>query len=135
MRRRHPVFRRRGWYQGRPIYGSGVGDLGWFKPDGQVMGEEDWQAGFAKALGVFLNGENLPSIDPKGEPLTDDSFLILFNADRDRMDFRLPPAGAWGSRWLRVLDTNDPGDGEEPFEAGAAVPMEGLSTVVLRRAG
>jgi isoamylase len=134
MRWRHPVFRRRGWFQGRPIFGEGIGDIGWFKPDGTSMGDGDWQAGFAKALGVFLNGENLAGIGPKGEPKTDDSFYLLFNADANPLDFRLPPAEPWGRRWLRVLDTNRPDAGEESFEAGAVVPLEGRSVVVLRRA-
>jgi glycogen operon protein len=134
MRWRHPVFRRRGWFQGRPIFGEGIGDIGWFKPDGTSMNDGDWQAGFAKALGVFLNGENLAGIGPKGEPKTDDSFYLLFNADSNALDFRLPPAEPWGRRWLRVLDTNRPDAGEESFEAGAVVPLEGRSVVVLRRA-
>ena len=56
LRHRHPVFCRRRWFQGRPIHGTEVSDIGWFTPGGDEMTEEDWQAGFAKSLGVFLNG-------------------------------------------------------------------------------
>ena len=56
----HPVFRRRRLFQGRPIRGTGVSDIGWFKPDGEEMSDEDWESGFAKSLGVFLNGEGDP---------------------------------------------------------------------------
>jgi glycogen operon protein len=134
MRRRHPVFRRRGWFQGRRIFGGEVGDIGWFTPDGRTMTDDDWRAGFAKALGVFLNGKNTPSIDPKGEPVDDDSFLVLFNGHHERLDFRLPVELSWGRRWLKVLDTNQPTDTEEVHSAGAVLPLEGLSLVVLRRA-
>ena len=57
IRRRSPVFRRRRWFQGRQIHGSGASDIAWFKPDGSRMTDEDWQAGFAKTIGVFLNGD------------------------------------------------------------------------------
>src|SRR5207253_7418758 len=39
LRRAHPVFRRRKWFQGRQLYGSGVVDIGWFNPDGAPMTE------------------------------------------------------------------------------------------------
>ncbi|PYR61161.1 MAG: glycogen debranching enzyme GlgX, partial [Acidobacteria bacterium] len=56
MRQKHPVFCRRRWFQGQPIRGSQVSDIGWFTPGGAEMSDQDWQAGFAKSLGVFLNG-------------------------------------------------------------------------------
>ena len=61
LRQRHPVFCRRRWFQGRPIHGTDVSDIGWFTPGGHEMSEEDWQAGFAKSLGVFLNGAAIPT--------------------------------------------------------------------------
>jgi glycogen operon protein len=64
LHKEHPVFRRRRWFQGRPIHGQGVPDLGWFKPDAEEMSEEDWQQGFGKSIGVFLNGEAIPSPGP-----------------------------------------------------------------------
>ncbi len=133
MRGRHCVFRRRRWFQGRPIHGSGVTDIGWFRPDGTPMDDEDWRAGFAKSLGVFLNGEQIDSTDPRGDPVVDDSFYILFNAHRDRLEFKTP-GEEWGPRWVKVLDTSDPAAAEESFGARAPVPVEGLSLVVLRRA-
>ena len=133
MRRRHPVFRRRRWFQGRPIHGSGVTDIGWFRPDGSPMDEEDWRSGSARSLGVFLNGERLDSTDPRGEPVVDDSFYILFNAHHDRVDFTTP-AEECGKRWIKVLDTFDPQAGEDTFGVREQVPVQGLSLVVLRRA-
>ena len=32
LRQRHPVFCRRRWFQGRPIHGTEVSDIGWFTP-------------------------------------------------------------------------------------------------------
>ena len=133
MRRRHPVFCRRRWFQGRPIHGSGVTDIGWFRPDGTPMDEEDWRVGFAKSLGVFLNGERIDSVDPKGDPVVDDSFYILFNAHHERLEFRTP-CEEWGKRWINVLDTFDPAAGEDSYGVCAPVSVDGLSLMVLRRA-
>jgi glycogen operon protein len=133
MRRRHRVFRRRRWFQGRPIHGSDVTDIGWFRPDGSPMDDEDWRVGFAKSLGVFLNGEQMDSTDPRGDPVVDDSFYILFNAHHDRVDFTTP-AEEWGKGWIKVLDTFDAAAGEETFGVRAQVPVQGLSLLVLRRA-
>jgi isoamylase len=133
MRRRHRVFRRRRWFQGRPIHGSDVKDVGWFRPDGSPMDDEDWRVGFAKSLGVFLNGEQMDSTNPRGDPVVDDSFYILFNAHHDRVDFTTPGED-WGKGWIKVLDTFDPAAGEDSFGVRAQVPVQGLSLVVLRRA-
>src|SRR5512132_3067287 len=43
LRQRHPVFCRRRWFQGRPIHGSEVKDIGWFTPGGVEMSDQDWQ--------------------------------------------------------------------------------------------
>jgi glycogen operon protein len=136
FRREHPVFRRRRWFQGRAI--RGMEDIGWFTPDGTEMSEEDWEAGFAKSLGVFLNGSSIPSVDSRGEPETDDSFLVLFNAHFEPIDFTVPPA--WGERWSIVLDTADalppsidPTVGQRVVKASETLPVESRSLVVLRR--
>ena len=67
LRRDHPVFRRRRWFLGKPIFGEGVSDIAWFRPDGEPMSSEDWQRARVKALGVFLNGEALRSRDERGQ--------------------------------------------------------------------
>jgi glycogen operon protein len=133
MRRRHPVFRRRRWFQGRPIHGNDVTDIAWFRPDGSPMDDEDWRAGHARSLGVFLNGDRLDSNDPRGDPVVDDSFYILFNAHHEQIDFKTPGEDL-GKRWLKVLDTFDAAAGEDSYGAHAQVPVQGLSLVVLRRA-
>jgi glycogen operon protein len=140
FRRAHPTFRRRRWFQGQPIRGRSSGgnaDIDWFAPDGNEMSEEDWDAGFAKSLGVFLNGDAIPSIDERGEPQTDDSFLLLFNAHDDAIDFALPER--FGERWVVVLDTADttpaPVGAPAPpaLKAGESVSVTPRSLVLLRR--
>jgi len=131
LRRAHPVLHRRRWF--------GVGDatdpeVAWFRPDGEQMVGEDWDAGFAKALGCYLDGRHLPWVDLRGEPVTDDQFLLLFNADAGELCWRLPDAG-WAPAWFVELDTaepNAPPDGESAIPAGAELAVQGRSVVVLR---
>jgi glycogen operon protein len=136
LRRDHPVFRRRRWFHGRAIHGSGVNDVAWFAPDGNVMSEDHWAEADAKSLGIFLNGHDL-GIDCDGETLRDDTFAILFNARQEAITFTLPRDENWGQRWAEVLDTRHArvGEGERGYDAGQPVPLEALSLVVLRRVG
>jgi glycogen operon protein len=136
FRRAHPAFRRRKWFHGRQIRGEGVADIGWFNPDGNEMTQEQWQEGFAKSIGIFLNGEDLHWRDPQGQPVVDDSFLLLFNAHSEEIPFILP-AGSWGEAWSVVLDTNEPPLMEEDgrdYKAGDDVAVAGRSIVILIRA-
>src|SRR5207247_10379968 len=95
LRAEHPVFRRRGWFQGRPI--RGTVDIGWFKPSGKVMTDKDWVAGHERSLGVFLNGRGIPGHDERGQPLSDDSFLLVFNAHSREVKWTLPKQ--YGGPW------------------------------------
>ncbi|MGH2736525.1 MAG: glycogen debranching protein GlgX [Actinomycetota bacterium] len=140
FRRRHPVFRRRKWFQGRAIFGSGASDIAWLNPDGQPMTAQQWQDGFAKSIGIFLNGREIPSPDQQGERITDDDFLLLFNAHHEPIVFTLPvgPAGLAGERgeeWAVVIDTNDPVVDEmsRVYRATEEVAVEARSLVVLQR--
>ncbi len=132
FRSRHAVFRRRRFFEGEPIIASELSDIGWFRPDGAEMTDDDWQAGFAKSVGVFLNGDALPDPDPRGRPVSDDSFLLLFNGHHEDVIFVLP-GKEWGRRWETALTTvSDPGV-RRPKSAGAKITVAGRSVQVLRR--
>ena len=103
LRRDHPVFRRRKFFQGRPIHGSELADIGWFGPDGNEMDQDQWLAGQVVALGVFLNGQEISEPGPRGERIVDESFLLLLNGPHP-VEFRLPN-GKWASSFELVLDT------------------------------
>jgi glycogen operon protein len=133
LRRAHPVLRRRRWLLGQPVDGE-VRDVDWFRADGHTMTIDDWKAGFAKALGVFLNGAAIPSRGARGERVIDSSFLLLANAHRETVKFTLP-AAAWGARWVVVIDTADPA-GAEPTRNLApdeVIEITARSLVLLRR--
>jgi glycogen operon protein len=112
-----------------------VSDIGWFKPDGELMTDQDWNSGFARTVGIFLNGRAIPTPDHRGEPIIDDSFYLLFNGHYELLTFRLPTC-PWGDRWQKVIDTNEPvPDLREHHEwkAGQEVSVQSHSVMVLRR--
>ncbi|MGH8696398.1 MAG: glycogen debranching protein GlgX [Burkholderiales bacterium] len=131
LRRAHPVFRRRDFFQGRPIRGSEVKDIVWLKPDGAEMTNEEWDHEFARSLGVYLAGEALTESDARGRPVRDENFLVLFNAHHEELAFKLPSLGA--ERWLVLVDTSYE-DGLVPdgtFDAGASYALQPRSLALL----
>jgi isoamylase len=105
FRLQHPVFCRRRWFHGRAIHGLEVVDIAWFTPKGNPMSEESWAHGFAKSLGVFLNGEAIPNPNPQGESIIDDNFYLIFNAHYEALTFSLPKKLV-GDGWTPILDTS-----------------------------
>ncbi|MCC5951633.1 MAG: glycogen debranching protein GlgX [Acidimicrobiia bacterium] len=141
FRHRHPVFRRRKWFQGRPIMGEAATDIGWFTPEGTLMIAENWQVSYARSLAVFLNGEAIPSLGPRGERIDDDSFFAVFNASDEDLVFRLP-GPTYGLEWSLALDTAaDAAEDAVPnvevdqpsWGAGTELTVVSRSVLVLRR--
>ena len=132
FRRRHPAFRRRRFFEERPIFGTELSDIGWFRPDGQEMTPDGWQTGFVKSLGVFLNGDTLPDPDRRGRRLSDDTFLQLSNAHYDEISFLLP-GEKMGQQWLTDLDTAASSTRPETRLAGTTVAVAAYSLQILRR--
>jgi isoamylase len=132
LRRKHPVFRRSAFLTGREVRGSGLPDAWWFRPDGRRMTQKDWQRDDARTLGVFLNGLEIPSRDPTGEEIVDDSFLLLFNAHFEDVPFTLPTR-RFGARWAVELATGD-GVPDGPIPGRSEIVVQNRSLVLLRRA-
>jgi len=132
--KKHPVFRRRRFFQGKAIHGSEVKDIGWFTPDGKEMTEENWGEGFAKSIGIFLNGEAIPSPNARGERIQDDSFYFIFNAHHESLAFTLPES-KWGQKWKRVFATEERRflDSDKEIEAGGQMEVQARSLAVLQR--
>jgi glycogen operon protein len=106
FRRKHPSFRRRLWFRGQPIKGADLHDIAWFVPEGKEMPDENWNHDYAKSLGIFLNGDGIRTVGPKGEHTLDDSFYLMFNAHYEDMNFTLP-SRKYGTRWQKVIDTHE----------------------------
>ncbi|WP_245646921.1 glycogen debranching protein GlgX [Microtetraspora niveoalba] len=136
LRRDHPVFRRRRFFYGRPERGSHdeLSDIAWLTPSGTEMTDQDWRNGYARALAVFLNGDAITEPDRRGRKITDDSFLLLFNAHNEVIRFTVPTG--FGEMWTTALDTARPIAADARVcRAGEEVPVSGRSVRVLRRAG
>ena len=134
IRAEHPVFRRRRWFKGRPVRGAGVTDIGWFRPDGVEMTDDDWQQDHARSFAVFLNGDALRDVDDEGDPVRDESVLLLFNAHDDVVPFTMP-AAQFGVTWHAILDTSSAtGAGGDSVAAAQTLNVPGRTVVVLTRA-
>jgi glycogen operon protein len=127
LRLNHPVFRRTKFFEGK---GEVLPDVWWMRPDGRRMTRRDWDNLESRAIGVFLNGNELKAETTRGEEVRDDSFLLLFNAHFEDIAFRLP-ARRFGTRWEIVLATGT--CSAERLVPGAEVTVEQRSLAVLRR--
>jgi isoamylase len=128
IRKEHPNLHRRKFFQDRPIDPAGVPDveiaggtvqdITWLRPDGEEMTEDEWNAGWIRALGFRLSGEILDDVDELGEPVRDDTFLILINAHHEGLTFCLPRVSHREIAWELCLDTRHSGPfspiGREP---------------------
>ncbi|OAN37008.1 glycogen debranching protein GlgX [Mycolicibacterium iranicum] len=136
LRAQHPVFRRRRFFNGKPVGRrgqEGLPDIAWFTPDGAEMTGEDWGSGFAKSVGVFLNGHGIPDMDARGQRVVDDSFLLFFNAHHEPIDFTLPPT-EFGKNWQPVVYSVAGAvmEGSRPLAAGAQLTVEARAVMVLQ---
>jgi len=68
--------------------------VGWYRPDGRRKVEDDWNDADNQAFAVELIGE----------PVTNEHWLLLFNASDHQVQFSLP-ALLGGERWQLQLDT------------------------------
>jgi isoamylase len=133
LRREHPVFRRPKFLQGRRIRGSEIKDVMWFNPGGNEMSEEEWTSPFARALAMLLSGDTIDVVSFEGEPLRDETFLLLMNAHYEPIAFVLP--GQENLEWQVVIDTTSPAgfiDNLKKFSSTDDVELEGRATMLLR---
>ena len=137
LRREHPVFRRRRFFAGRPIRrGDELRDIAWFAPSGEEMTERDWETDLGRCVAVFLNGDGITDRDSRGARVTDNSFLLCFNAHHEDVVVTLPGNG-YGEQWTVVLDTTtgEVGDGSRQYKGDESIPVTARSLVVLERSG
>jgi isoamylase len=133
FRRKHPVFRRPKYFAGKRIRGSDVKDITWFSPNGAEMGEADWTTGFSKCLGMLVSGATRDIRDREGEPIQDDTFLLLMNAHYEPATFILP--GREEIRWQTVINTTVPSGFLEDIEitsSGEEIELTERSLRLLR---
>ncbi len=131
LRRAHPNLHRRKFFQDRVIRGSVVRDIAWYNTDGNELADQAWTTDWNRSLALMLNGKTLAITDDEGNPIVDDSFLILVNAAAEGVEFRLPETPA-ATSWTQVLNTENI---EDPFaaeEIGEKVIVGGRALRVFR---
>jgi glycogen operon protein len=133
LRRSQPVLRRRRFFSGQAIYGSGRKDIGWFLPSGSEVSDAEWFDTARRSLGMILNGDEIPDRDARGERIRGDTLMVLLHAGPAAISWRIP--AGWGEVWSVLVDTAAP---DEPAETRTYVPGEtvnvvGRSLLVLRR--
>jgi glycogen operon protein len=132
IRKAHPVFRRRRWFEGRSVRGSDHDDIVWYQPDGQRMSHDDWNRGYAKSFAVFLNGKGIPTLDARGRRVIDDSFIVLFNAHDEPVSFTMPDELA-DLEWEVMLYSAVGLSTDLPAEAPESAAVDGWSVALLRK--
>ena len=136
IRKNHPVFRRQRFLAGGP-FGSEVKDrdIAWLVPSGKLMTPEDWDFEFGKALMVYLNGNAITETTARGERITDDSFIMIFNAHHEEIEFTLPKKDL-GASWRLIVDTSDSGgypDEEKLIAAEGSIVVQPRTSLILRQ--
>jgi len=135
LRKKHPIFRRRRFFQGRDISGEGIKDITWLTPQGHEMTQQEWQQTFARCLGLFLAGDAMDEYDDRGRRIRDDNFILLFNAHHEDIPFTLPVEPSY-ARWEVMVDTSyadEKGTVGHFYSSHSTYPLQKRSLVVLRQ--
>jgi len=135
FRKDHPVFRRPKFFQGRGIRGLGIKDVMWVNQEGREMDDQEWENGFSRSIGVLFGGRTVDVKDERGQPVTDDTFVLLFNAHHETMSFHLPRVKNSKAGWRLLINTKDE-DGfvgtRDPVPAGGEFLVCARSMAVFR---
>lgn len=132
IKKEHPVFHRRRFFQGKQIKDSEVKDIAWFASNGKEMTDKDWGKGLL-TLGIRLAGDAIEEMDELGNPIVDDSFLLLLNAYHESVPFTLP-AHKKGVAWQWMFDTakTDGKDVPKTWRGGKAYKLEARAMTLMR---
>jgi isoamylase len=103
IRLHNAVFRRQSFLEGVRREAGRFKDVAWLKVDGTEFSEPDWRVPDRHAFAMLLDSTGLPhtQLDPE----VGDSFLVLFNASAEPVEFTLP-APITSQVWEVALDTS-----------------------------
>ena len=94
------------------------------------MSDQDWDSGMG-SVGVFLNGDAITDRDRRGQPVSDESLLLLFNGNHEALDWTLPKQ--WGEWWDLIIDTAAAEREGEQVGSDRSLPVAARAVVVLIR--
>ena len=136
LRKKHPTFRRKRFFTGTtvrtgsPDGGERLNDIVWLDADGEAIQDDAWNHD-GTVIGMYLNGHGIPSTDRYGDPITDDHFLLYFNAGGDDVKITLP-ADEYSPAWDVIINTARGTSADAARPAGSSMELTSRSVVVLR---
>ncbi len=133
LRRSDPVLRRRHFFSGQAIHGSGRKDIGWFLPSGREVSDHEWFDEGQRSLGMILNGDEIPDRDPRGRRIRGGTLMVLLHAGEEPVDWIIP--SGWGDLWSVYVDTaeRDVTTSTRHHHPGDAVAVAARSLVAFLR--
>lgn len=133
LRKKHPIFSRKSWFQGKIIKGLGVEDIAWFMPDGSKIPQANKSNIDAASISIYMNGKVIQLIGSQGEKIIDSTFFVAFNACKEAQEFKLPNE-IYASDWVKIVDTalNFANEEREKYKPNQTFQVEGYSVVVLK---
>ena len=134
LRKDHPVLRRRRFFYGDAAHGgeSKLQEIGWLRPSGEHMRDEDWTAWYSRSLMVYVNGHAISEPNLHGEKIVDKSFLLLVNASEEDIEFTIPTEPTGSSKaWKVVIDTQPTKGLPRKLKPKAKVEVESHSLCLL----
>jgi isoamylase len=102
--RQNAVLRRRSFFTGRPLSGTGLKDVMWIRPDGAEFADEDWADPENRTLGMLIPGRATDEVSERGHPIYGDTVLLLMNAGSRSRHFQLPVQERAGT-WREMVNT------------------------------
>ena len=128
LRRDHPVFRHKKFFGD---VRSGIRQACFYNDAGGEINVFNWEQPYINSFALLLRGDAIWDVQANGNPIEDDSFLLLFNGNFNPVDFRLPPSGLSWEPAMRTDRITRPHARYEAATGGMMLHLEGRSFVLL----
>jgi glycogen operon protein len=133
VRAQAPALHQGEFFDGRRLPEDGLPDLVWFDPDGEPMDDTGWYAD-GRTIQMWVNGRDVRGHGPSGEPLSDETWLLVVHAGSESIEITLPDE-PFGLAYTPVIDTaaptGKPAD-PSPLSAGVEVTLPGRTLWLLQ---
>jgi isoamylase len=129
LRHAFPILRRGRFLTAQWNEELAVKDVTWINADGSEMSQEQWHDSRMHCFGMLLDGRGQETGIKR--QAGDASLLLIMNSYHDVVQVKLPEL-VGGSRWLCMLDTNQPERLNTPaFEVGHVYDVTGRSFLLF----
>lgn len=103
FRKRHPNFRRHRFLTGAADT-TDAKDVTWWHFSGREMEGGDWTDPTSVCFGMILRGDMIADRDASGDPIQDDTFVVLFNPSGETATCILPDPQFYGGKVWQLVD-------------------------------